>query len=99
MTAVTQAISRALIHFIWQGGLVGLLLWMILFALKKKSANARYIASCGALGVMAFLPLLTAWLLYSQPGIAPSAGVLALDARQVAAGLAISDFQQRAWLS
>ena len=50
MTALAMAVSRALIHFIWQGSIVGLLLWTTLFALRKRSANARYLASCAALG-------------------------------------------------
>jgi len=31
MTAFTQAFSTALIHFIWQGGIVAALLWITLF--------------------------------------------------------------------
>jgi beta-lactamase regulating signal transducer with metallopeptidase domain len=100
MNPVAVAVSRALIHFVWQGGLVGLLLWVMLFTLRRKSAKVRYIASCGALGIMAVLPLLTAWLVYSQSRVAPSPGSSALSAPQVkAAWIAASHFQQRAWLA
>jgi beta-lactamase regulating signal transducer with metallopeptidase domain len=98
MTPVAEAVSRALIHFVWQGGLVGLLLWVTLFAMRRKSANVRYIASCSALGVMAILPVLTAWLLYSRPGVALPAAASALGAPQIAAAVT-APFQQGAWLT
>ena len=41
MTPLTSAISRALIHFIWEGSIIGIALWVVLLALKKRSANAR----------------------------------------------------------
>jgi beta-lactamase regulating signal transducer with metallopeptidase domain len=99
MNAVAGAVSRALIHFIWQGGLVGLLLWATLFTLRRKSANVRYIASCGALGVMAILPVLTVWLLYSRPGGVLPASVSALGAQRIAAAVTAPHFQQGAWLT
>ena len=49
MTALEQAIRTALLDFVWQGVVVAFLLWMALFAMRKRSANARYIASCLAL--------------------------------------------------
>src|SRR6185369_6227123 len=36
MTAVTQALSTALLHFVWQGAAVALILWMTLFLLRKR---------------------------------------------------------------
>ncbi len=63
MTALTDALSAALLHFLWQGLAVALLLWITLFALRKRSANARYAASCFALAVLAILPVVTtAWV-------------------------------------
>src|SRR5947207_3382113 len=66
MTPLAMAISRALIHFVWQGLVVGLVLGMILAALRKRSANCRYIVSCAALGVMAVMPVVTTLFLYSR---------------------------------
>src|SRR4026207_1178121 len=66
MTPVTQTLTAALIHFVWQGIVVGLLLWIALFLLRKHSANARYAAGCIALGVLALSPLMTGWMVY-QP--------------------------------
>ena len=55
MTPVAMASSRALIHFVWQGSIVGLLLRTVLFALRKRSANSRYVAGCAALTVLAVM--------------------------------------------
>ncbi len=67
MTALEQALRTALLDFVWQGVVVALVLWMALFLMRKRSANARYIASCLALIILAALPVLTVCLVYSQP--------------------------------
>jgi beta-lactamase regulating signal transducer with metallopeptidase domain len=66
MTAITQALSAALLHFAWQGLFVGLLLWVVLFLMRKGTASARYAASCAALVILVLLPLVTAFVSY-QP--------------------------------
>jgi hypothetical protein len=67
MTALTEALSTALIHFVWQGIVVGLLLWFALFTLRAASANLRYVVSCLALSVLLLLPVVTtAWLYEAQ---------------------------------
>lgn len=73
MNALATAISGALIHFVWQGAIVGLVLWVTLFVLKKRSADSRYAAACAALALMAVLPVVTAWRLYGR-SVAPNAG-------------------------
>jgi beta-lactamase regulating signal transducer with metallopeptidase domain len=60
MTHITQALTAALLHFIWQGLLVAFLLWAALTIMRKRSANARYAASCAALALLVLLPLITA---------------------------------------
>ena len=78
MTAIAQALSAALVDFVWQGLLAAFLLWTALFALRNRSARARYAASCVALAVMAALPVLTACLLYAAPvgrASTPAAGL------------------------
>jgi TonB family protein len=75
MTPLASAISGALIHFVWQGSIVGLSLWAVLFALRKKSADSRYVAGCVALAVMAALPVVTTWVLYAAA--TPTAGAAA----------------------
>src|SRR4249919_1238558 len=66
MTPLTSAMSRALIHFVWEGSIIGIALWVVLIALKKRSAHARYIAACSALIALAVLPVATTLLLYAR---------------------------------
>jgi beta-lactamase regulating signal transducer with metallopeptidase domain len=67
MSSLAEALSTALLHFIWQGLAVASLLWVALGLMRFRSANARYVMSCAALAVQASLPVLTALLLYSNP--------------------------------
>jgi len=71
MTAIAQALSAALLHFIWQGTLVAFLLWITLSTLRNGTANQRYAAGCAALALMAALPAVTAWIVYRQEGAVP----------------------------
>jgi uncharacterized protein (TIGR03435 family) len=80
MTAWTQALSTALVDFLWQGALVGMLLWLVLTWLRSRSAAARYTASCVALAALAVLPLFTLMTLWSMAGNAPAAAQAATDA-------------------
>jgi beta-lactamase regulating signal transducer with metallopeptidase domain len=54
-----RALGWALLHFLWQGALVALLLAGVLSLLEKRAANIRYAVACGALGLMLILPALT----------------------------------------
>ena len=60
MSPLAQALSAALIHFVWQGALVGVVLWLALAALRNRSAAMRYAVSCGALAVLVVVPVATA---------------------------------------
>jgi TonB family protein len=98
MTALTSAISSALVHFVWQGVIVGFALWTLLFALKNKSANARYIVSCAALVLLALLPLVSTAILYFEE--APPVLRLAGSGRgQAAEGDATGSAQGNLWAS
>ena len=59
MTLTTNAVSSALLHSLWQDAIVGLLLFGALIALRRASANARYLVCCAALALMAALPIIT----------------------------------------
>src|SRR5215471_5925346 len=76
MTAITRALSSALLHFFWQGLVVMILLWLALFLLRKRSAAIRYAASCAALALLVALPAITTWSLYEHPSAAPKGTVL-----------------------
>jgi TonB family protein len=70
MTAIAQALSSALLHFVWQGVVVAFLLWAALILLRRSSAQARYMASCIALAALVVLPAITAWVVYARPAAA-----------------------------
>ena len=76
MTAITRALSSALLHFLWQGLVVMILLWLALFLLRKRSAAIRYAASCAALALLVALLAITTWSLYEHPSAAPKGTVL-----------------------
>ncbi len=54
-----EALGWGLIHFIWQGTLVALLLAGVLRLLQGASTNARYATACAALLLMLIAPLST----------------------------------------
>jgi len=85
MTAISQALTAALLHFIWQGLLVAFLLWAALTAMRKRSANARYWVSCVALAVLAAMPAITAIMDLSPRSGALAAGQLKVVHTEVGA--------------
>ena len=52
---LAQAIGWALVHLLWQGVLVAAILAAALALLQRRSANARYFASCAAFVALLFL--------------------------------------------
>jgi bla regulator protein BlaR1 len=69
-TPAVQAIAWALVHFLWQGALVGLATAGALSLLKKGSAAARYAVAAGALLLLVALPIATAVRLAGSPATA-----------------------------
>ncbi|MEA2338472.1 MAG: hypothetical protein QOE82_2479, partial [Thermoanaerobaculia bacterium] len=67
-TPLAQAIGWALLHLLWQGVLVAAILAATLALLSKQSANARYLASCGALALLVVLGAGTAYQAYEGRG-------------------------------
>jgi beta-lactamase regulating signal transducer with metallopeptidase domain/BMFP domain-containing protein YqiC len=67
MSAIAQALTAALLDFVWQGLLVAFLLWVALFALRGRAAQTRYLAALVALAVLAVLPVVTAVIEYAAP--------------------------------
>jgi GWxTD domain-containing protein len=51
-SSMTSALGRALLHFVWEGGLIAALLGVMLQALRRASAQARYLAACAAMLAM-----------------------------------------------
>src|SRR4030095_13363328 len=90
MTPVTQALSTALLHFIWQGIAGGIVLAIALLLLRKSSASSRYVGSCLVLAVLALSPVGMGCISYQSwrvPSAVPAiaAGVKSVDRSVVAA--------------
>lgn len=56
-----QMFGWALLHSLWQGIILAILLKGALSLSRKASANSRYLAACLTLLLMLVLPILTAW--------------------------------------
>ena len=71
--AFVPVLGRALLHFFWQGALIGLVATLLLHALRGAKPQARYAVACGALLACALAPVLTiAWLLIDTPTLVAS---------------------------
>ncbi len=66
-----QALGWTLLHFVWQGALVALLLALALYLLRRQTAQVRYVVACGAMLLMLALPALTLFLLWPDPVATP----------------------------
>lgn len=69
---IFQAIGAALLHFLWQGALVALLVASLSVLLQKRSANVRYLVACAGLASMLVLPLITGLIAYDALPSVPS---------------------------
>ncbi len=100
MTAIGQALSVALIHFVWQGLAVAAVLWIVLIALRNASANSRYVASCVALAALAAAPAITAWTVYSRPVaiVAGFGGVVSRVAIAASGGISKGSGASELWV-
>lgn len=64
----TQALAWSLIHFLWQGALLGVVAAGILFLLRGGRPATRYVAACLLLGLMALSPGATFLVLLPKGG-------------------------------
>ena len=55
-----QAIAWALLQFVWQGSLIGLLAWTALAALRRSDADVRYVVAAIGLALMLTMPVVSA---------------------------------------
>src|SRR4030095_2369199 len=92
MTHVAEALSAALLHFVWQGIAAGVVFGTVLLTLRKGSANSRYVASCVVLAALALAPVITGVLAWQAAAVplkasASSSGnfsILAVSTEQIA---------------
>jgi beta-lactamase regulating signal transducer with metallopeptidase domain len=66
MTSLTHALGLVLLHSLWQGAVVAMALWISLRILRRRSAQARYLASCTTMFLLVLLPALTLARVYPQ---------------------------------
>jgi CubicO group peptidase (beta-lactamase class C family)/beta-lactamase regulating signal transducer with metallopeptidase domain len=57
ITPIVQVLGRILLHFVWQGLAVALVLWLLFFVFR--TSQLRYVLACSALVVMTLLPVFT----------------------------------------
>ncbi|MFY9553948.1 MAG: M56 family metallopeptidase [Blastocatellia bacterium] len=81
-----QALGWTLIHFIWQGALIAILFACASVMLRRFTANARYMAACGAMFLMLAAPAATMFIISSSsPGsIVEERAAFAIQAAQPA---------------
>ena len=53
-----------LLHFVWQGALLGLAVAAVLWLWRRRSSDARYAVACGGLAVLLAAPMVTATVLW-----------------------------------
>ena len=92
-----ESLGLTLLHFVWQGLLIGLIAALINTALKKSSANVRYVAACCALAMMG-VAVVGTFLWITRPasagyGVATSAA----GARSLAVAAVIGDAPSQSW--
>jgi GWxTD domain-containing protein len=64
---LVRAFGWSLLHFIWEGAIVAVLLAVVLKLLSSRSPQPRYVIACCALALMAALPLTTFGYLATRP--------------------------------
>ena len=74
---LAHAIGWALVHLLWQGMLVAAILAAALALMQRRSANARYLAACGALVLLLAIGAATAVHVY-EPA-APATATIDVD--------------------
>lgn len=91
---LVESLGWALLHFVWEGLAIALLLAIALRFLRRHSAPARYVALCGAMLAAAICPIATwSWLassLPSEPDTTTPAMKVASETSAVATPLAQS---------
>ena len=71
--SAAQAVGWTLLHFIWQGALVGVLTAIALAMLRRSASDVRYVVAAIGLSLMVTLPAVTVVQVWrSTTGRAPS---------------------------
>jgi len=68
MNSAMQTVGWTLIHFVWQGAAVALVVAAALRLTERRSPNVRYLIACAGLVAMLAAPAATARLLWTAAG-------------------------------
>ena len=68
---IVQKLGWTLLHFVWQAGVVALLLAILLRALRKSTPNIRYVVACAAMALIILMPTITFNLLSAPEPASP----------------------------
>lgn len=65
--ALIDGLGWSLLHFVWQGAVIGALSAAMLMAMRRSSANARYLVAVATLALMGIAPIATtAWHVFQN---------------------------------
>ena len=72
ISGVVPLLGRALLHFVWQGALIGLFAELALLALRDARPQLRYAVACSALLACVLAPAVTLAVIFTSdpPGTA-----------------------------
>lgn len=70
--SLVYPVGWVLLHFLWQGVVVGAVLSLGLPILRRRSASIRYGVACVALGIILILPAATLWYIWTPAPAAVS---------------------------
>ncbi|MGA9341319.1 MAG: M56 family metallopeptidase [Rhodanobacteraceae bacterium] len=82
-----EALGWALLHFIWQGVVVGAAYALLRRMVPKQHCDLRYFIGLGAMALLAFCPVFTLWMMHPQSYVvdSPTLGALS-SARTLSLG-------------
>ncbi|KRA45149.1 M56 family metallopeptidase [Pseudoxanthomonas sp. Root630] len=71
---LVPALGHALLHFLWQGALIGLLTALVLYVLRHARPQARYAVACLALLACVLVPLASVIAQFAGTSVTPTQG-------------------------
>jgi beta-lactamase regulating signal transducer with metallopeptidase domain len=103
MNPLADAVTAALLHSLWQGAALALILSITLFALRRFSPHTRYLVNLVALGLTLVIPITTTWAVPPLSPDSESAGnaytaILSLEALVRSAGSTALPEAAMSWL-
>ena len=87
---IAQAIGWALLQFVWQGAVIGLISAAALFALRRSASDVRYVVATIGLSLMLTLPVVGAVQAWRAPAAGAATRMPAMTASEPAALTAAS---------